>query len=402
MTRHTHPRLIATTAIVALGLSAGTAAAGGFQLNERSAKAMGTALAGSASAASDVTFATFNPAALTTVETFEIGGNISYVSPISDGTFQDGPFAGQEFDGDRAGVVPAFAVGYRVMPDLVVGLTSYAPFGLKTKYPTNWPGQADGRTSELRTVVIAPTIAYDLLDTLTFGASLDILYADARLTSAAVNLDGSQVKVGFSLGVQFEPVAGTHLGAAYHHGYDLSLETDLDSGLFAGLPGLEGEADASLPNWVQLGVTQDLGPDLRVMVEGRWINWSRFDQIDVKATNAPIAFTDVQNYDDAFFVSAGAEYDLNDKFTVRGGIAWDQTPTSDAFRTVRVPDEDRLWLSIGASYRMTETMSIDAGYSYLHALHDPDVTLRNGPLAGTSLEYDGGAHIFSIGGSLRF
>jgi long-chain fatty acid transport protein len=142
------------------------------------------------------------------------------------------------------------------------------------------------------------------------------------------------------------------------------------------------------------------------MAEGRWINWSRFDSIDI--TTPALAGTpfgsvsDIQNYNDAFFVSAGAEYDVSERFTVRSGIAWDETPTSDAFRTVRVPDEDRIWLSAGASYNVTDSISIDLAYSYLRALKDPDVTLRNGPLAGTRVEYDGGAHIFSIGGSLQF
>jgi hypothetical protein len=47
-------------------------------------------------------------------------------------------------------------------------------------------------------------------------------------------------------------------------------------------------------------------------------------------------------------------------------------------------------------------MSADFGYSYLHALRKADVTLRNGPLAGSELEYDGGAHIFSLGWQLKF
>jgi hypothetical protein len=45
-------------------------------------------------------------------------------------------------------------------------------------------------------------------------------------------------------------------------------------------------------------------------------------------------------------------------------------------------------------------MSLDLSYSYLHALNDPVVTLRNVP--GTRVVYDGGAHIFSIGGAIKF
>lgn len=389
----------ATMAAVTYGLTASAAGAGAFQLNERSAGAIGSSLAGSVSAASDVTYSSFNPAALTTVERFEAGGNLSLVKPIANGTLTDGPLAGTDVDGDKLGIVPSFAVGYRVGERVIIGLTSFAPFGLKTEYGNNSPVQADATKSELTTISISPSIAYDLLDNLTIGAALDVLYADATLDSAVVQLEGDDWAVGFSLGLLFEPVAGTRVGAAYHHGYDLTVPTRS----FGGFP---GEVEASLPNWVQLGVTQEVGDDFRVMAEGRWINWSRFDSIDISTpalTGTPFGqVSDVQNYDDAWFFAVGAEYDLNDRFTLRGGLAFDQTPTTDAFRTVRVPDEDRLWISAGFSFAVTDTISVDAAYSYLHALSDPDVTLRNGPLAGTHVEYDGGAHIFSLGGSIRF
>jgi len=168
-------------------------------------------------------------------------------------------------------------------------------------------------------------------------------------------------------------------------------------------------AEASLPNWIQVGVTQSVTDKLRIMAEGRWINWSRFDSIDIStpaleggAFDSLSSVSDVQAYKDALFFAVGAEYDVSDRFTVRGGVAWDETPTTDEFRTARIPDEDRLWLSVGASYDITDSMSADFGYSYLHALKDPEVTLRNGPLAGSKVKYDGGTHIFSLGWSMKF
>ncbi len=381
------------------GLGTTQANAGAFQLNERSAQALGSSLAGSASAASDVTYAMFNPAALTTVERFEAGGSVSLVMPIAEGTLKDGPLAGTKVDGDENGIVPSLALGYRVTDDLVLGLTTFAPFGLKTDYGSNSTVQADATKSELTTVSISPTVSYDVLDNLTLGAALDILYADATLDSAVVDLAGDDWAVGFSLGLLFEPVEGTRIGAAYHHGYDLKVDTNS----FGGFP---GEVEASLPNWVQLGVTQEVRDDLRLMAEGRWINWSRFDSIDISTPaldGTPFGqVSDVQNYNDSWFFAVGAEYDLNDRFTLRSGLGYDQTPTTDAWRTVRVPDEDRLWISGGFSCAIGERFTVDASYSYLYALSDPDVTLRNVPLAGTKIEYDGGAHIVSIGGSLRF
>jgi len=171
------------SALLISTLAGPQAYAGGFHLNERSTAALGASLSGSVSSARDVTFATFNPAALKTVESFEAGGNISLVLPIADATIKTGPAAGTKLDADLPAVVPSFAVGYRVNEDLVVGFTTYSPFGLATDYDKFSAVQADARESDLLTVSFSPTVAYDVLDNLTFGASLNVLYAEARLTS---------------------------------------------------------------------------------------------------------------------------------------------------------------------------------------------------------------------------
>lgn len=72
-------RYACLSALLISTMAGSQALAGAFQLNERSAAALGTSLSGSVSSARDVTFATFNPAALKTVEKFESGGNISAV-----------------------------------------------------------------------------------------------------------------------------------------------------------------------------------------------------------------------------------------------------------------------------------------------------------------------------------
>jgi long-subunit fatty acid transport protein len=67
----------------------------------------------------------------------------------------------------------------------------------------------------------------------------------------------------------------------------------------------------------------------------------------------------------AFRYSVGVNYHLNDKTTLCGGLAFDETPTSDAYRTARIPDEDRTWVTFGAQYRMSEKMVLDFGYAHL-------------------------------------
>lgn len=393
------------TAALAATLVTSPAFGGAFQLNERSAKALGAALSGSVSAASDVTFATFNPAALSKVESIELGGNASGVFPRTDGTFVTGPATGYEFDSSQSAFVPAFASGYRVNDELVVGLSSYAPFGLTTKHPDDFPGRADGTTSRLFTVQVSPAVAWQPFDRLSFGASVDIVYVNVRLNSAILSLDGNDIAFGGSLGMLWEPLDGTNIGLAYHSGFDLNTTGEQENGLLGGVT-VPLSSQASLPGTLQVGITQEVTDRLSVMGEFRWIGWSSFDDLEFESpalAGTPFAsFSEEQNYDDSFFGSIGAEYQVIDALDVRGGIAFDQTPTNDAFRTVRVPDGNRWWFSAGVSYDVSDTMSLDLAYNYLRVFDGPTVTLRNPPLSGSEIDYEGDVHIISIGGSMRF
>lgn len=401
----------ATGMLAAVMCASGSAYAGGFALKERSAKAQGLSFAGVTAGSGGLSSMGFNPAAIGTIEAGgEVAGGLSYVSPIADGeVFINGVPAGQSVDADEPGGVANLYVGYRMAPDdLFFGLAVLSPFGLRTKYDADFIGRGDGLTSELLSFQISPVFGIAPLPGLTLAVQGNIFYADARLTSAAVALDGNDTTVGFSVGALWEITDSTTVGVAYDYGYDLELTGNAQGPATRGFV-FPASASAELPATVSLGVMQEITDRIRVMAEGQWQNWSVFDSIDItiRSPLGPISTADVQDYENAFFFALGGEYDVIPALTLRAGAAWDQTPTPDPDlaagipgRTVRVPDEDRIWLSVGASYDIGETMTVDAGYSYLFAVDDPVVALRTVP--GGTVKYDGGAHIFSVGGSFRF
>ena len=104
------------------------------------------------------------------------------------------------------------------------------------------------------------------------------------------------------------------------------------------------------------------------------------------------------NYRDGWFYSAGAEYKWSDALSVRGGIGYERTPVGDDVRTPRLPDNDRLWLSLGGSYKMTPQLSLDAAYSHLF-VKDTSVHDVSG-----AITYNGtiDAHVDIISVGLRY
>lgn len=402
-------RLIAVAmAIAASIVLPGDVVAGGFGIKERSTRAQGLSFAGASAGSGGLSSVGFNPAAIAAIESGEIAGGVSLIAPRSNGELIFEGRTIQSVDPDRLAGVANFYAGYRIEPDnLLIGVAVTNPFGLRTKYEADFLASGDGLTSQLRTLQFAPVVGLEVLPGLTLAAQGKILYADARLTREDLVLDGRDTAFSFAAGALWEATPRTTVGFAYDHGYDLELAGTAQSPLLAFGADLTAEAKAQLPATVSLGIVHKVTPDLRLMGEVQWQNWSVFDRIDtiIYTAAGEIPTSDPQNFRNAFYVALGGEYDLTNALTLRAGAAWDQTPTQDSKpgffgRSVRVPDEDRVWLSVGGSYDVAEDVTIDAAYSYLLAINDPVVQLRTRP--GAEVVYDGGGHIISVGGSFRF
>ena len=94
-----------------------------------------------------------------------------------------------------------------------------------------------------------------------------------------------------------------------------------------------------------------------LMADAKWTGWSSIPRFTVVRTNGVVLTDQHWDYKDSWRLSAGANYHYNDQWLFRGGIAWDQTPTNDTERSVRLPDSDRVWFSSAPSTRGTRTGS---------------------------------------------
>jgi long-chain fatty acid transport protein len=85
------------------------------------------------------------------------------------------------------------------------------------------------------------------------------------------------------------------------------------------------------------------------------------------------------NLKDTYRVSFGATYKVSSSWTLRGGLALDQSPvTTPANRTPRLPDADRTWYALGAGFQPNPTLSFDFGYVYIK-VSDSNVTKTAAP-----------------------
>ena len=120
----------------------------------------------------------------------------------------------------------------------------------------------------------------------------------------------------------------------------------------------------------------------------RWSKWSNFDTLSIENSNPTFSLIGksaiaVENHwDDTWFFSLGADYRLNDQWTVRGGVAYDQGPVENQYRMAVIPDTDRVWVSGGASYKFNKNMTFDFGATYITGVGDTDLYTNNHGVGG--------------------
>lgn len=439
----TKRRLLA--AVLAAGFTGG-ASASGFALIEQSASGQGNAYAGAAATAEDASTIYFNPAGLTALPQgkqvvvalhaihpsakLQNNGSLSAAGIV---TFTHSGLGG---DAGSLSWVPNGYLAMSLGPKWSIGIGLNAPFGLKTEYDDGWIGRFQGIKSELKTININPTVAYKASDKLSLGFGLDYQRIEATLTKAvnytaivaaqnagaavaAGNVEGRNELTGdddgwgYNLGLTYDLSERTRLGLAYrstvkYHltGTHTATHPTTVSGAANTIintnPGTLNQnisVDIEVPDTFSMSTAHKLNDKWDVLGDLSWTGWSSIQEIRIKFTEAGAA-DDVTTWKlkDTWRLSLGANYRHADDLKFRFGVAYDQSPVPDPYRTVRLPDSDRTWLSVGMQYKPSKQSAIDVGFSYLW-VKDPSIN-NNGEVSANARglvkgSYDNSVRILS-------
>ncbi|HIJ62716.1 MAG TPA: transporter [Rhodospirillaceae bacterium] len=226
-------------------------------------------------------------------------------------------------------------------------------------------------------------------------------------------IEGDDVTAGYTFGGLYEIDKQTRLGlsyrsrmsntlsgtASYQTPATLGLAGPTLSGLFAGQG---ATAKITMPDSFNLGFHRDISDQWAVMASLEWTHWSLFKTLSVVGANGQAISSTNENWQDTWAASLGTNYRIDEKWQVRGGVAYDQSPVRDAFRTPRVPDSDRTWVTFGGTYAVTPAADVTFGYGHIFGASAP-VTSTNNSASGTLTgSYDNSVDIFSVSASLRF
>jgi long-chain fatty acid transport protein len=393
--------------------------AAGFYIQEQSVSGLGTAFAGSTTSIRDASTIYFNPAGMTRLDGPQANLGVHLLVPNGDlddtgSTLGGAPVTPADSDNpyDPSPVPNAYIAYPWMNGQLWTGIGVSAPFGLANDYGDDFFGRYDSTETSLTTINVSPVVAFQPTSWLSLGGGLDIQYADAELKSALFagaegesKLEGDDVSLGFNLGALITPIEGTDIGFSYRNGVNHELDGNISvTGSGAADFDVSGTADLDLPDIYTLGLAQDLNDKWRVMGQVTYFNWSEFEDITAVSDAGTTISSVIQDYDNTFAFAVGAEYKWTPDWTVRAGYQFDETPTTDEFRTTRTPDGDRHWFTLGATYDINEKLSLDMAGAYIDVGEEEINVNRNIPAvpAVVSADTDGYVGIFSLGLNYKF
>ena len=447
--QHAHrlTRLSALALGIAGALAFGQVQASGFQLKENSVKSMGSAFAGSGVKTGDTSVVVNNPATMTQFEGTTVQADVTVIDLNYEFQGSGTDALGQPLTGSNGGnagdvtPVPALSIVHKLDNGLALGAMVSAPFGLKTEYEAGWVGRYFAQTSDVKVVDMTFSAALDIIpDRLSVGVGAIYSTADVTLSKAVdfgtllfanpatrplpfarpqardgfVEVQGDDSGFGWLAGVNLRPNDRFSIGLSYRSEIDYGLTGDADWTVPQDVAAVFGASPMTSPLFQDGGVTAQLTtPSItsvaatfdvtdRFMVMATWAEtgWSSLREVRINFDNPDPDAVEPFEWEDTVFASVGAEYKLNDAWTLRGGVASDETPTSIEHRTPRLPDDDRLWYSIGATWQVSPALDVNLAYTRIEP-DDPKVDIASGGsrIAGP---FDGNANLFGVSAQYRF
>lgn len=379
-------RYFAITALIASSLNAG-----GLYLYELSTTETSMAGAGWAARAQDPTTAVTNPGGMTRLEGTQI--QLTAQPLAIDTSFSSNNGGGSDLNSVLPG--GSLFITHQLDEQWTVGFSMAGLFGLGLDYDSDWEGRYYIDEITLQSVGFQPTIAYKINDQLSIGAGLAIIYTVFEQKMSVNNLgqedgklklDDTAHSTQVNLGLLYEPSDRTRFGIQYLSESDLELETHpkvKGTGLTsAALRQIRDvDLDMTMPQFVMLSGFHQINDKWAIMGNIGWQEWSEFGKVDIDVSTAESnkSITADRDYKDTWNFALGAQYQLNEKWRLNTGIAYDTEMVDEDDVTPDLPSGDSWRYGIGTTYDYSETVQISMGYEIVW-YGDIDLDVEGGAL----------------------
>ena len=356
----------------------------GFQVNFQGQKQQGMGFAGTAlfqDAASifynagSIAFSNENSVNVSVTPIF---ANVLYVDSATGGTYRTENPVG----------TPFCAYGlfqHKKLEKFKFGLGIYTPFGSTVKWEDNWIGRFAITRLKLQAIYIQPTISYRLSRKIGIGGGFiyskgsvnlqkDIPVQDSLGNYSHVELNGKAAGFGFNLGVNFQVNDKFSMGLSYRSKIKMSVkkgEADFSvpSSLASNFPNGNFSGTLPLPDVATIGFAYKVSKKWTLAIDINHVGWKSYDTLAFDYALNTSSLLDTKSpreYKNIVAFRGGAEFGASKNLDLRFGAGFGFTPVKDGYLTPETPDANRIYGTLGISYRFTNRFSMDASLYYTH------------------------------------
>lgn len=364
-------------------LAAAVTYAGGYRVSLQGQRALGMGHTGVA-VVNSAELGFFNPSGLVYLENkLNISAGVSAV--FSDVVWQNDEF-GQMARTDSAVGTPFYLyASYKVADWLALGLSAYTPYGSSVAWEDDWAGSHLVNNIELQAIYVQALASIKLSKYLSVGGgpiyvngsvnfnrNLNRTLTDIEGNRSNVTVDASGVAAwGWSASAMFTPTEKLRVGFNYRS--EIIIEAEDGDATFSNIPNspltpfTNTKFDASLPLPAELTV------GLSYQFLDKWLFafdynqtlWSVYESLDLDFENPSIPDSEnARNYQSSSVYRFGLQFDATDRFTLRGGYYFDESPVQAGYFAPETPRNDSNNFTGGLSFNVNDRFAIDAAVLY--------------------------------------
>lgn len=415
--------VLSATVLGAVVLTATRAGAQGYGVYEHGACVMGRAGTGVAAPCSGGSPIFFNPAGM-------VGGQHKWAVELGGTRISPRYFFRDSATGVTTPavainpIVPNFYVTRQLNSRWAAGLGVFAPYGLRSEWPSDFSGRFLSYVADLKSIYIQPTVAFAVSPRVSIGAGVDYVHTSVTLQQrvdlagqvaqtgptgpitfgmlgvpvgtdfADATVEGSGNGLGAHFGVLFKPWdwfsigarlltkvmvdgSGTADFARYPTGivlpagtpFGVPAGTPLDSVVTSAFATklYSGQAVSTRllnPQQTVIGVALRPVHDVTLLVDYQLVGWGNFDALVLNFDSVGTK-TQREDYRATSGWRGAIEVQPTSRLQVRGGVLTHDAAAPNQTVTPLLPEGARVEGTLGASYWVTPKMRLDVAYQYI-------------------------------------
>ena len=272
-------------------------------------------------------------------------------------------------------LVPAFGVSAPINHKLRLGLSAYGVTGLGVDHrDSDLNGFLAADATQLMILKVAPTVAFQVTDTLSVGAAIHVVNSQLDLNQGTSSAYG----IGGQLGALYKLSPSLTLGATYQTPIKANHKNVYNLDEMTTGSSTQDNFALESPQTVGIGIAYEPLRDLLVELDGKWLNWSDAEGYDVL------------DWDDQIVLAVGVQYKPTQNLALRIGYNYGENPVDDrtfngddtvkvqgkdvnayGFETLRVigfPAIVEHHVTVGFGYDLNKAVTLNFGY--MHAFKE--------------------------------